>query len=420
MGFANDFFAIALLRLIAGAISSAVGIAGLAMMADATHGRSARTTAVARLPFIAVCGNVGPLVSNAIRRLSEANGLGVFAKYPGLSGQMACAGLVFVITLAETLLLEEVEVTTTPFIAANKLIRSPQTLASRITKRAHQREDSAKCEKAAFLGQSLVNESEETLNVDVIEALDDTQPLPSRISIAQMAHAPSVIILLASFSALFLHSSTFDILLPHLGHTPSHHGGMGLSCSWLGLITTAVKILAAFRVMKVVPWIVSRVGLLQMYRRITLVFPLLYTVIPLVGLAVTVLDGAATTSAIVSTLAMLAKTTLAGAAQVLVLLLALSAAPDASSTGTVIGVVSISGLFKALAVGASGISYYLTDEYSILAVNTTLWAALTALALVGAAFTWKLREKPRVGADIPEECLVWQGIYDAESEEDGL
>jgi hypothetical protein len=123
-------------------------------------------------------------------------------------------------------------------------------------------------------------------------------------------------------------------------------------------------------------------------------------------------------AAVFNTIAMLAKTTLAGAAQVLVLLLVLNAAPDASSTGTVIGVVSISELFKALAVGASGVSYYLSNDYSMVVVNGSLWAALASVAIVGAAVTWKLRESPRVGADIPEECLFWQDMFDAHSDEE--
>lgn len=123
-------------------------------------------------------------------------------------------------------------------------------------------------------------------------------------------------------------------------------------------------------------------------------------------------------SATFNIIAMLAKTTLAGAAQVIVLLLVLNAAPDASSTGTVIGVVSISELFKALAVGASGISFYLSNDYSMVVVNGSLWAALAAIAILGAGVTWKLRESPRVGTDIPEECLVWQDIFDANSDEE--
>jgi hypothetical protein len=123
-------------------------------------------------------------------------------------------------------------------------------------------------------------------------------------------------------------------------------------------------------------------------------------------------------AAVFNTIAMLAKATLAGAAQVLVLLLVLNAAPDASSTGTVIGVVSISELFKALAVGASGVSFYLSNDYSMVVVNISLWAALASVAIIGAGVTWKLRESPRVGTDIPEECLVWQDMFDAHSDEE--
>lgn len=141
-------------------------------------------------------------------------------------------------------------------------------------------------------------------------------------------------------------------------------------------------------------------------------------IIPAVALAVNATGASALLSALVGTLATLAKTVLAGSAQVLVLLLVLSAAPDASSTGTLIGVVSISELFKALAVGLTGISYFLSDDYSMLAVNGALWAALALLAVLGAVLTRSLRQTPRLGADLPEECFVWQGVFDAESDEE--
>ena len=180
----------------------------------------------------------------------------------------------------------------------------------------------------------------------------------------------------------------------------------------------AVKALAAVRILHFVPFLVAKVGLLPVYRRISMVFPAFYVLIPLIALAVNTIGGTPIISAMFSTLATLAKTTLAGAAQVLVLLLVLSAAPDASSTGTVVGVISISELFKAFAVGFSGVSYYLSDDYSMVVVNSSLWAALTMIATIGAVVTWRLRETPRVGTDIPEECLVWQGMFDVESDEE--
>lgn len=276
------------------------------------------------------------------------------------------------------------------------------------------------CEKATFLGQSHSNDSLDSLNISIIEALNDdaAAPRPSHLSIAQLLSAPSVLILLASYAVLSLHASTFEILLPHLAHTASHQGGLGIPCAWLSTVVTVVKILAAVRILHFVPFLVSKVGLLPVYRRISAVFPVFYVIIPLVGLAVNAAGGSPMISAAFNTMAMLAKMTLAGAAQVLVLLLVLNAAPDASSTGTVIGVVSFSELFKALAVGASGVSYYLSNDYSMAVVNGSLWAALACIAVLGAGLTWKLRESPRVGTDIPEECLVWQDIFDANSDEE--
>jgi MFS family permease len=108
MGFANNFMAFSALRFMAGVISSAVSVSGMAMLADMTHGSTKRAQIVARLPMIAVGGSLGPLAANTIRRLSERQGLSIFAKYPGLSGQFACASLVSMIALSEALLLEEV------------------------------------------------------------------------------------------------------------------------------------------------------------------------------------------------------------------------------------------------------------------------------------------------------------------------
>lgn len=234
-----------------------------------------------------------------------------------------------------------------------------------------------------------------------------------------MLLAPSVLVLLASFAILSLHSSTFDLLLPQLGHTDSHEAGMGIACDWLPLVIVIVQALAGLRVMKLVPEIVRKTGLLPIYRRISLSFPLLYTVVPLVGILTALIDVPAIVSAIISVITLSFKTVLADTAQVLMLLLVLSAAPDATSTGTVIGVVSVAQLFKALAMGITGTSYYLSDDYSVVAVNGSLWTSLIAVALVGSFLTWKLRVTPRVGADIPESCLTWQGVFNVESDEEG-
>ncbi|KXT02912.1 hypothetical protein AC578_1824 [Pseudocercospora eumusae] len=398
MGFATSFIAFSLLRYVAGAISSAATVSALTMLADVTHGSSNRSKVVARLPLVVVCGQMGPIMSNTIRHFAQDHFHGVFVDYPGLAGQISCGLLVFSIAIAEVLLLDE----TLPTAQETK------------------EEDYADCEKAAFLGKSLMNDSEESLSISIIEALNDDAAAPrtSEISMLQMVTAPSVLLLLASFSILSLHASTFEILLPHMGHNETHSFGFGIPCSWLSPVMLVVKCLAALRVLHLVPFLVNKVGTLPVYRRISIIFPVLYLIIPLMALAVSTAEASTIISAVFNTIATLIKTTLAGAAQVLVVLLVFSAAPDAASTGTLVGVISISELFKALAVGVTGVSYFLSADYSMAAVNGTLWAVLATTALVGAGITWKLRESPRVGTDIPSECLTWQGMFDASSDDE--
>ncbi|KAK0255632.1 hypothetical protein LTS09_009301 [Friedmanniomyces endolithicus] len=396
MGFARGFVAFAVLRFTAGVIGSAVTVAGMAMLADVTRGSKVRAQVVARLPMIAFCGSLGPLAANSIRRLSERRVFEILEQYPGLSGQLACASLVGIIALAEALLLEET-------LPAEPSCTFPH-------------EEARDCEKATFLGQSLPNESDESLTLmEVLNEKVETPP-PSRLTTSQLLTAPSILVLLASYAMLSLHSTTFDILLPHISHTKSRDGGLGLPCSWLSTIKLIIAFCAAARILKFVPRVIERVGLLKLYRRMTWAFPILYTIVPLAGLAASSDRVAPAVAAVVSVLAMLVKATLAGAAKVLILLLILSAAPDAESTGTTIGVLSIAELFKASAVGVSGISYYLSSVYSMQVVNGSLWAALAVAALAGAMVTRKVKETPRVGTDIPEACLVWQGMFDSESE----
>ncbi|KAF2773342.1 hypothetical protein EJ03DRAFT_347854 [Teratosphaeria nubilosa] len=91
-----------------------------------------------------------------------------------------------------------------------------------------------------------------------------------------------------------------------------------------------------------------------------------------------------------------------------------------SCTDPVIGVVYIAELFKALAVGIGGIAYYVSDDYTLGLVNFASWAALAVIAAVGVGLSWRLRDSPRVGTDIPERCLTWQSIFDSESDEERI
>lgn len=108
MGFATTLPAMTVLRLCAGMASSAVTVAGLAMLADSTHGCDGRVKVVARLPVVALGGSIGPLAAQMVGKIGDGVGKGLLARFPGLSAQVACAGLVGAIAIAEAMLLREV------------------------------------------------------------------------------------------------------------------------------------------------------------------------------------------------------------------------------------------------------------------------------------------------------------------------
>jgi hypothetical protein len=266
-------------------------------------------------------------------------------------------------------------------------------------------------EKESLL-QYKTEDSEALLSVSVV----DVDEQPSRICIDDFLQAPSFVTLLASFSILSLHSSTFEVLLPHLADSPANMGGMGLPCGLLNTIITIVKLVAAMGVYYTLPKFQAKVSVLSTYRQISIVFPGIYVLIPFLAMLATVSGAPGTSWAIFSTVAVIAKELFAEIAMVLAILLAFSAAPNAASAGTSIGLLGLSNLFKALAVGVSGLSYYLSDAYSVVAINATLWALLAILAFTGACINWRLREAPLVGQDYPADLLSWNSVFDAESD----
>jgi hypothetical protein len=268
-----------------------------------------------------------------------------------------------------------------------------------------------KSEEASLLEQK-TDDSEALLSVSVVDIDEE----PARICIDDFLQAPSFVTLLASFSILSLHSSTFEVLLPHLADSPANMGGMGLPCGMLNTIITVVKLVAAMGVFYALPKLQAKVSVLSTYRQISVAFPGIYVLIPFFAMLATVSGAPNTSWAIFSTVAVIAKELFAEIAMVLAILLAFSAAPNAASAGTSIGLLGLSNLFKALAVGVSGLSYYLSDAYSVVAINATLWALLAVLAFTGACINWRLREAPLVGQDIPAELLKWSNVFDAESD----
>jgi len=257
-------------------------------------------------------------------------------------------------------------------------------------------------EKAAFLNAGHLDEL-------CICVVDFVRPEP--ISINQFVQAPSLLVLLSSFSLLSLHASTFDVLLPHLGHSSTQHGGMGIPCSWLGFTVLVVRGIAGVVILRTIPQAVEKIGLLRPYRSISLLFPSLYSITPLLAALVAC---SPIFTALISTVAIFVKHALSGGASVLVALLMLNATPDAFSAGTVIGLMQVASLFKALAVAVSGSSFYLSNDFSVATTNYALWTILALFGVVGAALAWFVRERPSVERDFPSEVLCWETCFDAE------
>jgi hypothetical protein len=256
------------------------------------------------------------------------------------------------------------------------------------------------CEKAAFLAIPDFDEPS-------IEVVDSVRP--ESITINQFLSAPSFMVLMASFSLLCLHASTFDVVLPHLGHSSSRHGGMGISCSWLGFAVLGVKGVAGFTLAHVIPTAIEKYGLLKLYRSTSLLFPAMYVVTPLLAVAAA---SSPSLVAITSTVALLVKQLLTGGATIVVALLVLNTTPDAFSAGTVVGIMQVASLFKALAVAVSGASFYLSNEVSVSTTNFALWTCLAGFGGVGAALAYFVRERPSVVRDFPSEVLCWETCFD--------
>ncbi|KAF2754279.1 MFS general substrate transporter [Pseudovirgaria hyperparasitica] len=386
MGLANDLVSCAAVRFMAGLVSSSVLVVALTMISDLSLNPKERAKNVARLPIVAAVGSFGPVVQGMVAKSVEHSG-SIWQRFPTLSGQIACGTAVLAITIFACLTLQETLPKQKQQIDVNEL----------------------DCEKAAFLGQESDSESD-TASVRIVES---DIPTAAPISMNQFLSAPSLISLLSSYSILSLHSSTFDVLLPHLGHSSSQHGGMGMPCTYLGAIVLVARAVAGIALTYTIPLLVRKSGLLAPYRRASMCFPLLYILIPALA------SLAASHTSLVALLSiggLLVKHLLAGGASVLVSLLMLNAAPDAFSAGTVVGLMHVAGLFRALAVAVAGAVFFVSDEYSVFGANMALWVVLAVLGTVGAGAAWVVRDGMRVEEDLGSEVLRWEEVWEAKAD----
>jgi MFS family permease len=382
-GFVTSLAGCAIFRFFAGLVSSTIICTSLTMIGDLSTTAEARAKNVARLPLISLSGSLGPLMQGMVSESLQAYGM-VWQKFPTLGSELVCGTVLLAIALTATILLKETLPNHSPTDNNNNM----------------------DCEKAAFLAR----DSSETL-------VNDISARPEPIKIAQFLQAPSFIVLLSSFCLLSLHAATFDVLLPHLGHSDTQHGGMGIPCAWLSIVVLIVRGIAGIIISFAIPYASQKLGLVKLYRLVSMLFPAIYVLTPLLALLA---SSCAAFVPVVSMLSILVKHTLTNGAVVLVALLVLNTTPDAFSAGTAVGMMQVASLFKAFAVAVSGTSYYFSNDVSMATTNLALWTVLALFGIVGAALAWFVRERPSVEMDWPSEVLCWEMCFDADAEKKGV
>jgi MFS family permease len=377
-GFATSLAGCAIFRFFAGLVSSTIVCTGLTMIGDLSTTAESRAKNVARLPLVSLCGSLGPLMQGMVSESLQAYGM-VWQRFPTLGSELACGTALFAIALTASIFLGE----TLPLQSSG---------------------DNMDCEKAAFL----TRDSSDT-NVTLVDIAAHPEPM----KFAHFLQAPSFVVLLSSFCLLSLHAATFDVLLPHLGHSDTQHGGMGIPCDWLSIVVLIVRAMAGAIVAFAIPYAIQKYGLVKLYRSVSLMFPTIYIGTPVLALLA---SNCAALVPVASVLSIMIKHTLTNGAVVCVALLVLNTTPDAFSAGTAVGMLQIASLFKAFAVAVSGTSYYFSDDMSVQTTNLALWSCLAVLGAVGAGLAWYVKERPSVEMDWPSEVLRWEMCFDADAE----
>lgn len=392
MGFSNGIMVCALIRAFAGIMSSSIRVAVATMLGDVSETSKAKARNFSRLPLVGTAGVIGPLLQALLANRFTENGE-LWKRFPILSSQMACASLMFLLFLVNVVFLRE----TLPRLPVASYDEETHLFSRRRGSESSDEYD----EKDAFLGQTLLNQELATPKND----------RPAPIGFSEIFKAPSLVILLCSYSFLSLHSASFDQLLPLLGNSSTEHGGLGLPCSFLSLMVLFASIAAGIVIFAFFGKSVQKLGLLQLYRLCCWAFPIIYIVTPLLSmvardshLGVLVSSGSS----------IFAKTVVTGFAQTLMVYLMTNAAPDSFSLATIMGFMQGASVFRSLAVAGTGVAFSLTNDMSIEATNYGLWATMAIMSLAGAAVAYFVRDHPTV-RDY-ESSLKWEVCY--ESSED--
>ena len=106
-GFATDLASCTIFRFFAGLASSTIVVTSLTMIGDLSETTAERAKNVARLPLIALCGSIGPILQGMVSGNGNPTNA-VWDKFPILGTQLACGSLVFTIAITASIMLREV------------------------------------------------------------------------------------------------------------------------------------------------------------------------------------------------------------------------------------------------------------------------------------------------------------------------
>lgn len=341
-GFNTSFGTSILLHSIAGAMGAAPVVAALAMVGDLCTNTTEKAKAASRLPLVLACGSLGQLLQALMTIWEGIHGQesrtgGFWIRYPALGGQLACGCLALLLTIFVYVKMEE---TLPKPHQDDPLEHDMEKQNLLVTPRIH-------------IVDSDFNESSTTLCTTA------SAPAPATIPLKKLIRAPALKTLYRSIALLLFHATAFHSLLPHLSqvsHTPY------LPYSTTTTIAFFSRAIAALIVLYTLPRLVIRWGQLKPYRVLTASFPVLYVTLPLLA-AVSFLLAAPSANAVAAAvqhvaqtaltfIALLAQHLLFSLSATLAFLLFLTTAPDAFSTGSVVGLMGAAkGVAQAVAAG---------------------------------------------------------------------
>jgi hypothetical protein len=87
--------------------SSTIMVTTLTMIGDLSASPAERAKNVARLPLIALCGSVGPIIQGMVAESITASGT-LWERFPALGSQIACGSIVLLIATTASFMLQEV------------------------------------------------------------------------------------------------------------------------------------------------------------------------------------------------------------------------------------------------------------------------------------------------------------------------